>query len=276
MHPELSSYKHLRYIDLSGNKLPAIDDLQKIPHVLTLNASSNEITSMLAFNVNTAFQFLQFLDLSSNKIGFLTGLELPSLVKFNLQKNQIANMDGFDGLPNLKTLNLKGNKLVNALGLKNMPLLETLDMSKNEITAINHLENVPKLREINLSVNKIVEFPEYYLPTLPSISSINLDKNAFEKLDEVKKLLFYPTLKTLTVIGCPMGEEIDALKKEVLILMQDLEHINGEPVDKEERDDAIEECKERERLAEEARKEAEEARLEAERQAEEERLEAER
>ena len=58
MCPELSSYKHLRYIDLSGNKLPAIDDLKKIPHVLTLNASSNEITALDPFNHDTAFAFL--------------------------------------------------------------------------------------------------------------------------------------------------------------------------------------------------------------------------
>ena len=157
-----------------------------------------------------------------------------------------------------------------------MPLLETCDLSKNKITAFNHFENVPKLRELNLAVNQIAEFPEYSLPTIPSLESINLDKNQFATLDEVKKLLFYTTLKSLRVDGNPMGEEIDAMKKEVLMLMQDLQNINGEAVDEAEREEAIADAEERAKLAEEARKEAEEARLEAERQAEEERLEAER
>lgn len=74
-----------------------------------------------------------------------------------------------------------------------------------------------------------------------------------------------------------MGEELgEALKKEVLIVMQELANINGDPVEEEERADAVAEAEERARLSEEARIEAEEARLEAERQAEEERLEAER
>ena len=238
MSPELSSYKHLRYIDLSGNKIPEIDDLQKIPHQLTLNASNNELTSLSCFNLADAFQFLQFLDLSSNKITFLTPLKLPSLTKLNLSKNLINNMDGFEGLPCLKTLNLKGNKLERVYGLQNMPCLETCNLSKNQLTGFNHFEGVPKLHDLNLAVNKIVEFPEHSLPSLPSLNTINLDKNEFAALDEVKKLLFYTTLKSLTVIGNPVGEEIDSLKKEVLILMQDLDNINGEPVDQDERDEA--------------------------------------
>jgi hypothetical protein len=67
-----------------------------------------------------------------------------------------------------------------------------------------------------------------------------------------------------------MGEELgDGVKKEVLILYPDLENVNGEPVEPEEREDAIAEAAERVRLAEEARLEAERLAKEAEEQGEE-------
>lgn len=87
MCAELGSYKHLRYIDLSGNKIPNIDSLAQMPHVLTLNLSGSELTSLEVFNRETAFTFLQTLDLSGNKCAALTALQLPRLVTLNLMKN---------------------------------------------------------------------------------------------------------------------------------------------------------------------------------------------
>jgi hypothetical protein len=62
-----------------------------------------------------------------------------------------------------------------------------------------------------------------------------------------------------------MGEELgDGLKKEVLIVIPRLENVNGEVIEVEDREDAIAEAAERDRLKEEARLEAERAAREAE------------
>ena len=45
-------YQHLRYIDLSQNQLKDISDVVYIPHLLTLNASENQIENIDFFNTN--------------------------------------------------------------------------------------------------------------------------------------------------------------------------------------------------------------------------------
>jgi hypothetical protein len=47
---EVGGYSHLRFIDLGGNKLPDIDGIKGIPHILTLNVAGSELTSIDLFN----------------------------------------------------------------------------------------------------------------------------------------------------------------------------------------------------------------------------------
>ena len=149
-----------------------------------------------------------------------------------------------------------------------MPVLEKLDLSKNRITSILHIENVPKLTEIDFEGNLIETFEEEdLLPELPALTFLSFKTNAFKDPVALKSLNYYKGLTDINVEECAGFEELaDSLKKEVLIVLQNLPKINGEEVEEEEREEAVAEAEEREKKAEEERLEAErEAREAAER-----------
>lgn len=95
-------------------------------YLVRIDCSKNEIKEMDIFNTIDKLQFLQILNLSSNKIKELPELNLGALTELNLETNSIDNASGFKGLPNLKKLNLKQNKLKDCTGLANCPELDVL------------------------------------------------------------------------------------------------------------------------------------------------------
>lgn len=72
------------------------------------------------------FQYLQILNLNTNKIKELPEMNAKELINVNLETNLIDNASNFKGLPNVVKLNLKQNKLKDCTGLTNMPKLIVL------------------------------------------------------------------------------------------------------------------------------------------------------
>jgi Leucine-rich repeat (LRR) protein len=81
----LLNYQEVRYLDLSGNSLVDIQVLSELRNLHTLNVAKNQINSFSAFSPcvdDQILPFLQFLNLSGNKIQRLENLEnLRSLRK---------------------------------------------------------------------------------------------------------------------------------------------------------------------------------------------------
>lgn len=67
-----------------------------MPYLLTLNASENQIQDIGFFENNQeAFQFLQFVNLSKNKIQKLVKMVWPKITRINLAENEIADAVNF-------------------------------------------------------------------------------------------------------------------------------------------------------------------------------------
>jgi len=78
------------------------------------------ITHLNAFTTHNALPFLQFLNLSNNKIIKLPAVQLPRLRKLILSENLIESCEEFQGHANLEILDLGKNKLKNCDGIKDM------------------------------------------------------------------------------------------------------------------------------------------------------------
>ncbi len=76
-------------------------------------------------------QYLQKIDLSTNKIKELPEMHTPALIELNMETNSLNTAINFKGLPNLLKLNLKQNKLKDCLGLSNMPKVEVIYLVNN-------------------------------------------------------------------------------------------------------------------------------------------------
>jgi Leucine-rich repeat (LRR) protein len=124
---DIGSYIHLRDINLSQNKFTQIDPIRHIPHLVNLDASKNEITDVnVLFSEPEKLQYLQKIDLNTNKIKELPAMFTTNLLTLNLEGNGIKIAMNFRGLPNLVSLNLKQNKLRDCIGLGNCEKLKVI------------------------------------------------------------------------------------------------------------------------------------------------------
>lgn len=120
---ESKSYSlDLRYCKLK--ELPK--ELIELPWLISMDASSNEISDISVLNelVN-----LQFLDLDSNQIEDISPLKvLVKLRALSLRRNLIKNLEGLESLVNLTKLNLDHNQIENI-----EPLLPLFHLNKMQI-----------------------------------------------------------------------------------------------------------------------------------------------
>ena len=75
---------------------------------------------------------------------------MPYLKRLNLNENEIATCEDFNGHENLEFFDLSKNKLKGVKGLCKMPKLTDLYLVENEISSILELEELPRLTKLNL------------------------------------------------------------------------------------------------------------------------------
>jgi len=214
--------------------------------LINLDLSKNNILKLDGFDDEFAFQYLQKVNLSSNKISELSQIKLKSLYHLNLNDNSIATANQFKGHDKLKILELRKNKLKSLEGIENMKELTELYIAENELTSLQGLQNTPKLQKIHCRKNPIVKLPA--VPNLHDLEYLNLRESLIENIKEITSLEGFIKLKIFNIIGCPASEEMAGnLKKELIILMDKLpfKKINKEEVTEDEIKEALDEKKER-------------------------------
>ena len=257
LHDILNNYPHLKHINISQNEVQNIDSIAAVPYLLTLNASTNLINSIELFTDSNVLSFMQFVNLSNNKIVKFPAIQLPRLRKLNLNENKIDSCEDFQGHPTLEVLELRKNKLKTCLGLRDMPALRELYLAENKIKGLTGLENLPSLKNLHLRQNliKVLVKP---LPDLPAIFHFNVRENRIADVKQIKKFKYFTSLKSATIIGNPVTEELGDVKKELIILLPQLTRINKDEVTPEDREDAAQEVRDRIAQEEERQRELEE------------------
>ena len=158
-----------------------------------LNLHGNNIR--LISNINQCY-YLEELDLSSNKISNISGLEAcESIVKLNLSCNQLRLASGLDFLYKLKTLNLSYNKLSHVKSLTHFSdkrfHLETLLLHGNKLSSVpataGSLKKILSLRHLTLHSNPLCSNSSYRkvfgdcMPQLESIDDFPRNEDSFSE-----------------------------------------------------------------------------------------------
>ena len=272
---DIDNFTQILDFNASTNKLPNINCVKNMPYIIRIDASVNEIKDMDVFNNPERFQYLQLLNLKTNKIHVLPEMQAVNLLQMDLSENKIKDCSQFKGLPNLKKLNLSTNRLGNCIGLSNCPKLEVLYLNNNRLTSLKGLENLPVLRKLRLRTNKIETFDT--VPNLPNLEKLAISENLIKSNVEFSKLKF-PSLKRINIDGNPYFDESGANPKiEVLIQLEGLEikFVNKEEITQEDRDAVPGEKQARKEKEEEERKQREEEERIKKEEEEKERLEKE-
>uniref|UniRef100_A0A3B4UTG2 Leucine-rich repeat-containing protein 23 n=1 Tax=Seriola dumerili TaxID=41447 RepID=A0A3B4UTG2_SERDU len=114
----ISSYIHLRFLDISNNRLIDLSPLASLTQLLWLKARRQPFAHL---------NYLQWLSMAVNQLTELDGLVGPALESLNLTGNSIKTVKGLQSscFANLVTLELRGNHLDTTDGI-NLPNLRRL------------------------------------------------------------------------------------------------------------------------------------------------------
>ena len=154
----LKAFPHLLTVDLSSNRLTTLAGLEVLPNLASLVASNNRIQHCLDFPApdTIAGSRLRLADLSNNSItslqcpdaeGTKRGIHAhPQVETLRLDNNRFTSLAGFASLESLGTLSLSGNDIQNQAdatigGILPAGLTE-LDLSHNR-----HLSEIPAALE---------------------------------------------------------------------------------------------------------------------------------
>ncbi|XP_074125175.1 leucine-rich repeat-containing protein 23 isoform X2 [Sminthopsis crassicaudata] len=148
----LSSYIHLRYVDLSENRLTELSPLNNLTHLLWLKLDYNRLQSARMVEL----PYLQIASFAYNQIVDTEGITHPKLNSLDLKGNNIKKITGLDPqkLTNLHTLELRGNQLESTLGLE-LPKLKSLYLAQNQLKKIEGIGMLQQLSTLHLRDNKI-------------------------------------------------------------------------------------------------------------------------
>ncbi|NXP48224.1 LRC23 protein, partial [Heliornis fulica] len=229
----LKCFIHLRYVDLSGNKLQDLSQLSNLSHLLWLKVDDNLLTSAHMQEL----PYLQVISFAHNRIKDMEGIGHPCLASLSLKGNKIQTALGLSHskLFSLQTLELRGNKLESTAGLS-LPKLKNLYLAQNAIRSLEGLEELEQLTTLHLRDNQL-ETLDGFSTSMKYLQYLNLRNNGISSLEEVAKLQVLPMLQALVLLDNPCSDEPN-YRLEVLVLLPHLQRLDKEFVEQEEQVEA--------------------------------------
>ncbi|KAI4886396.1 hypothetical protein NFI96_015322, partial [Prochilodus magdalenae] len=235
----LSSFVHLRFLDISSNYLTDLSPLAALTQLLWLNGDGNQVQRFKGQPLNQ-LTYLQWLSLSVNRLCDMEGLAGPSLESLNLIGNGIQKVSGLEyhRLTNLVTLELRGNRLETTDGIY-LPSLRQLYLAQNQIKRLEGLEKLERLTTLHLRDNQL-ETLDGICPSMKSLQYLNVRGNLVFSQQALQSLMgIAHTLRALVLAENPLSETED-YRLFVLAHLPFLERLDKESVSSEERTEAQE------------------------------------
>ncbi|KFZ62785.1 Leucine-rich repeat-containing protein 23, partial [Antrostomus carolinensis] len=231
----LECFIHLRYVDLSENKLQDLSPLSSLTHLLWLKVDGNLLTSACMQEL----PYLQIISFAQNRIKDMEGITHPRLANLSLKGNKIQTALGLSQgqLFNLQILELRGNKIESTAGL-NLPKLQNLYLAQNAIRSLEALEGLGHLTILHLRDNQL-ETLDGFCSSMKCLQYLNLRNNRISSLQEVEKLQVLPMLQALVLSDNPCSEEPN-YRLEVLVLLPNLQRLDKELFEQDEQAEANE------------------------------------
>lgn len=166
---EFHSLKYLQILDLSGNRIKAIEEgiFEGCENLKELYLNHNRFTSIPVTSLNGPTA-LKVLELRRNRIGILKRRNfhnLKALERIDLSYNLISTIEGES--------------------LENLEHLRALKLTHNRLSKFNSdvFQGAYNLEQLDLSENLITEFPEAAMKVFNGLKHLNLSSNLIQNLD---------------------------------------------------------------------------------------------
>uniref|UniRef100_A0A8C5M3Q7 Uncharacterized protein n=1 Tax=Leptobrachium leishanense TaxID=445787 RepID=A0A8C5M3Q7_9ANUR len=168
------------------------------PNIRSLHLAKNELENITESPL-FLYSFIDFLDLSTNKISFIqhnSFKDMVNLKEINISDNYLDRFaqqseQGIGILPYVQKLDLSRNSLYNdmtRLFLQEAPHLQYLTLAGNSITTLSPetFHGSPMLRELDLHNNIIMDIEEGTFEHLKHLTEINLATNSISCISDFK------------------------------------------------------------------------------------------
>ncbi|KAF5903520.1 leucine-rich repeat-containing protein 23 [Clarias magur] len=232
----LTSFVHLRFLDISSNCLTDFSPLATLTELLWLKADSNRVQSLRGQPLSK-LPYLQWLSLMSNRLTDLEGVGGSALECLNLIGNSIQTVSGLDygKLTNLVSLELRGNHLETTDGIY-LPNLKRLYLAQNEIKRLEGLDKLEHLTILHLRDNQL-DTLDGISSSMKSLQYLNIRGNLVSSQQAIKSLVGVGhTLRVLVLLDNPISEMEDYRLMVIshLPFLERLDKVHVSPVEQDE------------------------------------------
>ena len=179
-----------------------LEAINKLPPKLEERPRITEITeeNLLPYiPKETEFQNIYYLNLTSNELYQISGLEiLPNLKILVLSFNNITKIENIESLKKLERLELAYNQLQRIENLYTLHNLRILELNNNYLSKLEELcllESNQQLEEISLKCNPMASSKNYrsqilnYLPGMKIIDKIGVNETDREALKNINSII---------------------------------------------------------------------------------------
>ncbi|KAK8107473.1 uncharacterized protein PG998_009486 [Apiospora kogelbergensis] len=199
----------LTELDLQGNQISSVRNLDQLPSLATLNLDNNRLQSFAPTH-GQVMAGLKYLRLSDNQLDTLDMAAFPGIRMMHADRNFLSKLTGFmcarrlDSLslrnllttfdPKVDFLNLQLLELANC-GIESlsdnlgqlMPNLRTLNLNFNALDDLSPLRYIPRLKKLLVAGNRLVNINTVatLLAEFPHLSKLDMR-------DNVATVGFYP------------------------------------------------------------------------------------
>lgn len=232
----LSSFKLLRYVDVSENALDSLEPLGSLNELVTLKANHNKLTEFKL----APRRYLQAVEVADNSIASCASIAQPLLRSLKLSRNQLTSIADLSAtaVPSLVTLDLVGNRFTSLESFAGLTNLTELYLASNGLSSLAGLTALVNLKRLHLRDNAIDNL-DGLSADLKHLEYINLRQNGIATIPEVLKLAVLPALRTVLLLDNPVAEAAE-LRSELIIAIRHLQRLDKAPYEEEERNEALE------------------------------------
>ncbi|KID73942.1 Septation initiation network scaffold protein cdc11 [Metarhizium brunneum] len=193
-----SRFVRLEDLDLGGNRISSVQNLDMLPALARLKLSKNKLT---ALPMAECMKSLRHLDVSDNELLVLDIASFPSLHSIHADRNHISQVCGFDRTRRLDSLSLREQRGKTPLDLGFLSSayeVRKLFLSGNYMREFEPRVDFLNMQLLELSNCGLQRLPDKMGQLMPNLRTLNINFNA---LSDLSPLQFIPRLKKLLAAG---------------------------------------------------------------------------
>lgn len=192
------SFERLTELDLDGNRISSIRNLQLLPALSRLRLQRNRLCQL---TLEASMTTLRQLDVSDNDLTTLDLSNMPNIHSVHADRNRIYELSGFERARRLDSLSLReqhGDFPLDLSFLSSAYEIRKLFLSGNYLGRFESVVDFLNLQLLDLANCGLQSLPEKMGQLMPNLRTLNVNFNAIADLSPLR---FIPRLKKLLAAG---------------------------------------------------------------------------